>query len=108
MCGIVAVFNKSTLPVDPKLLDSMLDVIVHRGPDDGRAKCMDNVGLGFRRLSIIDLSTGMQPLTNEDETIWLIFNGEIYNYQEHTEALKAKGHVFRTHTDSEVLIHLYE
>jgi len=108
MCGIVAVFNKSQQAVDPELLNKMLEVIVHRGPDDGRSKFIDNVGLGFRRLSIIDLSTGMQPLTNEDETIWLIFNGEIYNYLELTETLKAQGHVFKTHTDSEVLIHLYE
>ena len=66
------------------------------------------VALGHRRLSIIDLSTGHQPLSNEDGTVWIVFNGEIYNYQELTSFLLSKGHVFRTHTDTEVIVHLYE
>ena len=108
MCGIVAVYNKRNQSVAPELLNRMMDVIKHRGPDDGRYLHMDNVGLGFRRLSIIDLSTGMQPIANEDESIHVIFNGEIYNYQELTAQLTAKGHKFSTHTDTEVLVHLYE
>jgi asparagine synthase (glutamine-hydrolysing) len=86
----------------------MNDLIVHRGPDDEGYFTHENVGLAMRRLSIIDLSTGHQPITNEDETLWIVFNGEIYNYQELRERLLARGHKFKTKSDTEVILHLYE
>jgi len=109
MCGITGLvyFNRER-KVAPDVLKSMADVIYHRGPDDEGYFIQQNVGLGFRRLSIIDLSTGHQPLSNHDDSIHLIFNGEIYNYLEHRDALKQKGYVFKTTTDTEVILHLYE
>ena len=109
MCGITgyAYFDKERKIV-PAELKSMSDSIRHRGPDDEGFFIEGNVGLGFRRLSIIDLSTGHQPLANEDETIWIIFNGEIYNYQELQENLLKQGHVFKTKSDTETIVHLYE
>ena len=86
----------------------MRDVITHRGPDGFGVHCADGVGLGHRRLSIIDVAGGAQPLSNEDGTVWVTFNGEIYNYRELTRALERRGHVFRTHSDTEVLVHAYE
>ena len=87
----------------------MRDVMIHRGPDDASLHIDGSVGLGHRRLSILDLSpAGHQPMSNEDGTVWLVFNGEIYNYVELTSALRARGHSFRSATDSEVIIHLYE
>jgi asparagine synthase (glutamine-hydrolysing) len=108
MCGIVGMFNKNGRPVDPIVLEKMGDMIVHRGPDDAGVYYEDNVGLGFRRLSIIDLEGGHQPLSNEDGTVWISFNGEIYNYQELRRWLLDRGHQFRTHSDTEVIVHLYE
>ena len=86
----------------------MADRIVHRGPDMDDYYVDDDVSLGFRRLSIIDLEGGSQPIFNEDKSKVLVFNGEIYNFQSLREDLIAKGHKFYTHTDSEVLIHGYE
>jgi asparagine synthase (glutamine-hydrolysing) len=86
----------------------MMDMIRHRGPDDSGTFAASEVGLGFVRLSIIDLSTGHQPLSNEDGTIWIVFNGEIYNYRELRSFLLSKGHVFKTQSDTEVIVHLYE
>jgi len=86
----------------------MLDAIRHRGPDDWGVFVDDQIGIGSARLSIIDVEGGHQPISNEDDTIWVVFNGEIYNYLELRSELIAKGHVFRTHSDTEVLIHLYE
>lgn len=94
--------------VSPALIKAMADTIAHRGPDDEGYYVEDQIGLGFRRLSIIDLQSGHQPLSNEDGTIWIVFNGEIYNYQELREFLLSKGHVFKTKTDTEVIVHLYE
>ena len=79
-----------------------------RGPDSEGYYCKKNVGLGFRRLAIIDLLSGDQPLTNEDRSIWLVMNGEIYNFIELRKELRAKGHTFSTKSDAEVIIHLYE
>jgi asparagine synthase (glutamine-hydrolysing) len=109
MCGICGklIFD-SEGQVPRSLLKAMADTIRHRGPDDEGFYVSGQVGLGFRRLSIIDLSGGHQPLSNEDDTIWIIFNGEIYNYQELREYLVAKGHSFKTKTDTEVIVHLYE
>lgn len=109
MCGICGKLNfDPAVDVSPSLLKSMADVIHHRGPDDEGYYTSGSVGLGFRRLSIIDLSTGHQPISNEDETVWIVFNGEIYNYQELRAFLIGKGHLFRTNTDTEVIVHLYE
>jgi asparagine synthase (glutamine-hydrolysing) len=109
MCGITGIvyFNKER-KIAPEVLKSMADVIHHRGPDDEGYHIQKNVGLAFRRLSIIDLNTGHQPLSNHDDSIHIIFNGEIYNYQEHRDALKRKGYIFKTTTDTEVILHLYE
>jgi asparagine synthase (glutamine-hydrolysing) len=90
------------------LIRGMLETIRHRGPDDEGIYLGSQVGLGHRRLSIIDLKSGHQPLSNEDGTVWIVFNGEIYNFQELRGWLLSKGHVFRTHSDTEVIVHLYE
>jgi asparagine synthase (glutamine-hydrolysing) len=109
MCGIVAVWQRDGRPCRAEDVVAMRDVMVHRGPDDAGLYIDGSVGLGHRRLSILDLSTaGHQPMSNEDGTIWLVFNGEIYNYIELASALRARGHTFRSATDSEVIIHLYE
>ena len=109
MCGICGKFNfDPEKKVSPDLVKSMADTIEHRGPDDEGFFVSGPIGLGFRRLSIIDLQTGHQPLSNEDGSVWIVFNGEIYNYQELRTFLKGKGHVFRTQTDTEVIVHLYE
>src|SRR6266576_3746146 len=109
MCGIAGVVQFSgDTRVDPETLRRMCRAIVHRGPDDDGIYVQGGVGIGMRRLSIIDLNTGHQPISNEDGTVWIVFNGEIYNYQELRGFLIAKGHVFRTKTDTEVIVHLYE
>lgn len=109
MCGICGKLNHDrSAPVSPALLKAMADSILHRGPDDAGYHTSGPAGLGFRRLSIIDLSTGHQPLSNEDGTVWIVFNGEIYNYQALRAILESKGHRFRTRTDTEVIVHLYE
>src|SRR5262249_19760385 len=86
----------------------MCQTIVHRGPDDEGLYASGRVGLGMRRLSIIDLSTGHQPIHNEDRTVWVVFNGEIYNFPELRLQLEARGHRFYTNADTEVIVHLYE
>jgi asparagine synthase (glutamine-hydrolysing) len=109
MCGICGKLEFSHgAKVSPSLIKAMADTIVHRGPDDEGFHVSGQIGLGFRRLSIIDLRGGHQPLSNEDGSVWVIFNGEIYNYQELRKRLLEKGHIFRTNTDTEVLVHLYE
>jgi asparagine synthase (glutamine-hydrolysing) len=106
ICGKLSFDRGAT--VSPSLLKGMADAIHHRGPDDDGYYVSGAVGLGFRRLSIIDLNTGHQPISNEDGTVWIVFNGEIYNYQELRQFLLGKGHIFKTKTDTEVIIHLYE
>ncbi|MGA2071871.1 MAG: asparagine synthase (glutamine-hydrolyzing) [Terriglobia bacterium] len=109
MCGICGKLNfEQNSSVSPALVREMLDTIRHRGPDDEGVYSAGQVGLGHRRLSIIDLNTGHQPLSNEDGTVWIVFNGEIYNYQELRPWLLNKGHRFATQTDTEVIVHLYE
>jgi asparagine synthase (glutamine-hydrolysing) len=98
----------SEAKVSPTLVKAMADTICHRGPDDEGYYVSGPIGLGFRRLSIIDLKSGHQPLSNEDGTLQIIFNGEIYNYQELRAFLLSKGHIFKTQTDTEVIVHLYE
>lgn len=109
MCGICGKLEfDPRATVSPRLVKAMADAIVHRGPDDEGFYVTGQIGLGFRRLSIIDLSGGHQPLANENDTVWIIFNGEIYNYQELRAELVSKGHIFRTKSDTEVIVHLYE
>jgi len=109
MCGICGKLNfEQHTAVDPALIRAMLDTIRHRGPDDEGVYLRSQVALGHRRLSIIDLSRGHQPLSNENGTVWIVFNGEIYNFQELRTFLLRKGHVFKTQTDTEAIIHLYE
>jgi asparagine synthase (glutamine-hydrolysing) len=109
MCGICGKleFDRSA-SVGGFLIRAMLDTIRHRGPDDQGVYLSPQVGLGHARLSIIDLNSGHQPLSNEDGTIWIVFNGEIYNFHELRAFLVGKGHIFKTQTDTEVIVHLYE
>jgi asparagine synthase (glutamine-hydrolysing) len=107
MCGIAGRVNQST-PVDRAEIFGMTERIAHRGPDDYGYHLRPRAGLGHRRLSIIDLAGGRQPLANEDETVWIVFNGEIYNHLELRRELIARGHQFRTHSDTEAIVHAYE
>lgn len=109
MCGIVGIFDTSTSrPVDPAVLQRMNDQHFHRGPDEGGIHTEPGLGLGHRRLSIIDLSSGRQPLFNEDGTVAVVYNGEIYNFQSLMQELKSKGHTFKTRCDTEVIVHAWE
>jgi asparagine synthase (glutamine-hydrolysing) len=109
MCGIVAVWRRDGSPCRQADVVAMRDALIHRGPDDAGLYIDGAVGLGHRRLSILDLSVaGHQPMSNEDGSVWLVFNGEIYNYVELTSVLRARGHTFSSATDSEVILHLYE
>jgi asparagine synthase (glutamine-hydrolysing) len=109
MCGIVGIFDtRERREVDEALLRRMNDSQHHRGPDEGDVHREPGVGLGHRRLSIIDLSTGQQPLYNEDRSVVIVFNGEIYNFKPLAQELAALGHSFRTHSDTEVIVHAWE
>lgn len=111
MCGITGVFNyKSKSPVDRHVLKKMCDVIKHRGPDEEGSYFDDSLGiaLGHRRLSIIDLKSGQQPMTDDEGRVWIVFNGEIYNFPELRKDLLNKGYKFHTHSDTEVIINFYK
>lgn len=109
MCGICGIYNlRGKKKIEEGVLDKMLYVIRHRGPDGSQTLVLEQAALGFNRLSFLDLDGGMQPIQNEDKKISMICNGEIYNYKELRDELMAKGHVFRTKTDVEVVLHLYE
>lgn len=109
MCGIHGILDLgSANSPNREQLRAMGQVTVHRGPDDEGMYLQGEVALGMRRLSIIDVSGGQQPIANEDETVWVVCNGEIYNFRELREQLKQKGHTFRTGSDAEVIVHLYE
>ncbi len=109
MCGICGVtWTDAHRPVDPVVFDRMTDVLSHRGPDDRGVWRDRGVALGFRRLSIIDLAGGGQPMSNEDGLIWIVFNGEIYNFQSLRHRLEGLKHTFRTTSDTETIVHLYE
>jgi asparagine synthase (glutamine-hydrolysing) len=109
MCGITGVMHfANSAQVDSGVLRRMCDVMAHRGPDDEGIYTAGPVGLGTRRLSIIDLTTGHQPLSNEDGSLWIVFNGEIYSHAELRAQLEVRGHVYRTHSDTETIVHLYE
>jgi len=108
MCGICGKFSKNGTNVSIDELERMCNVIIHRGPDDAGYYLSGHTGLGMRRLKIIDLETGHQPIHNEDKTIWVVLNGEIYNFKELRLELEEKGHRFYTKSDTEVIVHLYE
>lgn len=109
MCGIAGIIGtERSYRVEAADIRRMCHAIVHRGPDDEGVYVQGHVGLGMRRLSIIDLSTGHQPIHNEDRTLWVVFNGEIYNFPELRPELESRGHRFYTNTDTEVILHLYE
>ena len=109
MCGIYGILSlRGGAAPDADMLDRMGNIIVHRGPDDDGTYLAGEVALGMRRLSIIDLAGGHQPIANEDETIWVVCNGEIYNFREVRAELIARGHKFRTGSDVEIIVHLYE
>lgn len=109
MCGIVgAAWTDAGRPLGEDLLSAMIGRIAHRGPDDSGSWRDSHAALGFRRLSIVDLQGGHQPLSNEEGTVWVVFNGEIYNHQALRHRLEARGHTFRSRSDTEVLVHLYE
>ncbi len=109
MCGICGIYGKDGLPEEARTLTRvMTETIVHRGPDDDGFYADGPVSLGMRRLSIIDLSTGSQPIHNEDRTVWVVYNGEIFNFPALRPELEARGHAFYTQADTEVIVHLYE
>ncbi len=120
MCGITgAIWTDPNLAIDTSTLKRMTDVLRHRGPDDDGTyeseftirspyEPLPGVALGFRRLSIIDLAGGQQPMCNEDGSVWTVFNGEIYNFATLRRRLEGAGHTFRTDSDTEVIVHLYE
>jgi asparagine synthase (glutamine-hydrolysing) len=110
MCGIngIAYSGRSGRQVNPRVLEKMRDVILHRGPDDGGLFVDGNIGLGHRRLSIVDVTHGQQPMFNDDRSCVIVYNGEIYNHSDHRKDLIAKGYKFQTHCDTETILHLYE
>ncbi len=108
MCGIAGLLSLGDKPVFEEEVQAMCDAMVHRGPDDAGYYSADGVVLGMRRLSIIDLASGHQPVHNEDGTVWVVFNGEIYNFKSLRASLERQGHRFYTGTDTEVIVHLYE
>ena len=109
MCGIAGFHQyKGEKENYVHTLRKMLTRIKHRGPDESGIYLSKNIGLGSVRLSIIDLSTGTMPLSNADDSLWIVFNGEVFNYIELREELLEKGHTFKTHSDTEVIVHLYE
>ena len=109
MCGICGQFNFIRRePVESSTIQRMTRTIAHRGPDDEGLFVSGPVGLGFRRLSIIDLAGGHQPMSDAEETVWVILNGEIYNFKELRADLEQRGHQFRTRSDTEVVVHGYK
>ncbi|MDT7604715.1 MAG: hypothetical protein QOF61_2712 [Acidobacteriota bacterium] len=108
MCGITGIVRRGGRSVDEDVLRRMCEAIRHRGPDDDGFYLGESVGLAMRRLAIIDLAHGQQPITNEDRTVWIVFNGEIYNYLDLRDRLEKLGHTFRTDSDTEAIVHAYE
>ncbi|MCZ7615868.1 MAG: hypothetical protein M5T52_20530 [Ignavibacteriaceae bacterium] len=109
MCGIAGIVNlKQHKPISSDALRKMVSIQKHRGPDETGAYIDDNIGLAHARLSIIDLKDGTQPIHNEDKSLWIIYNGEVFNYPELRQELVRRGHKFYTSSDTEVILHLYE
>lgn len=107
MCGISGIYNYRGEPVDEQLLRSMLTSMYHRGPDNEGVCVNGDIGIGMRRLSIIDLVSGQQPIFNEDKSVAIVFNGEIYNYRQLASELRQRGHRLAINSDTEVIVHLY-
>src|SRR5258708_37778871 len=108
MCGICGIYmSRGDEAISPQTIDYMIKLLAHRGPDDSGAHIDGPIGLGFARLSIIDLSGGHQPMCNETGEIWIVFNGEIWNYKALRKELIEKGHHFRTTSDTETIVHAY-
>ena len=107
MCGITGFVNRYGR-ADRELLESMNRAIIHRGPDEDGFYLNENVGLAMRRLAIIDLASGQQPIHNADGTKWIVFNGEIYNYRELRKGLEERGHLLYTNSDTEAIVRLYD
>src|SRR5207302_11091166 len=109
MCGIVGIVSVDGLAEDAAARTvAMRDILAHRGPDDAGLYTDDRAALGHRRLSIVDLGTAHQPLANENDTIWITYNGEIYNHAEIRRDLEARGHQYKTRSDTETIVHAYE
>ena len=108
MCGIAGIVLRDGRKPDLRLVKKMTNMLVHRGPDGAGHIALEGCALGHRRLSIIDLEAGAQPMTNEDESVWITYNGEVYNFLELRDQLEGKGHTFRTRSDTETIVHLYE
>lgn len=108
MCGIAGVFSQENQPINESIISAMCSSMVHRGPDDSGTYIESNVGIGMTRLSIIDIENGNQPISNEDKTVWVVSNGEIYNFREIRDRLIKIGYKFRSRSDTEVIAHLYE
>ena len=109
MCGISGLFDlRGKRAFSPALMSAINDIQAHRGPDEADLHLEPGLAMGHRRLSVIDLATGIQPQFNEDGSVVIVFNGEIYNYRELTAELKALGHVFKTRSDTEVIVHAWE
>ena len=109
MCGIAGLVASERLDQDaPARAVRMRDVMEHRGPDESGLRCDEHAALAHRRLSIVDLGTGQQPLSNEDGSVWVVFNGEIYNHADIRRELEAHGHAYRTKSDTETIVHAYE
>src|SRR2546428_13105994 len=107
MCGIAGIVGSADRPADDAVVRSMTDALWHRGPDDEGFLIQRSVGLGMRRLSIIDVESGRQPIRNEDKSVWVVLNGAIYNHEELRHDLGAMGHTFYTGSGTEALGHLY-
>src|ERR1044071_6624538 len=108
MCGIVGIVNQNSRPAEREILEKMNRAIRHRGPDEDGFYLNETVGLAMRRLAIIDLAGGQQPIHNPAKTAWIVFNGEIYNFQELRSELEKLGARFYTNSDTEVILHLYD
>ena len=108
MCGIAGIASHNNKIINKELLYKMTDLIQHRGPDGHGYFIHSGVGFGHRRLSIIDIEYGHQPMSDKDKTIWVTYNGEIYNFQDLKTILIKKGHIFETSCDTEVIIHAYK
>jgi asparagine synthase (glutamine-hydrolysing) len=109
MCGITGIFDlREQRPIDREILQRINDIQSHRGPDEAGLHLEPGLGLGHRRLSIIDIAAGQQPLANEDDSVWVVFNGEIYNFVDLIPELTTLGHTFRTRSDTETIVHAWE